>query len=1136
MNYILQDKFTFPSGFYDNESAHLGAFLSGYAGNYGIRFDECGWRSNSNDFAESSGIAAVMEHFLLTGATVTDGPETIPMQATHQISSGTNSLGYTYKRWEMYPQMVDIHVDMFRNLIDGTFRIPGRLEVIDRTKIAYINDITDGSNEQKYSSEPSLYTGLYAMDGELSNNRTWFKKTGRYPSIPMLHKDGQDLVGSFQTSVKQSEYSSRWPSIQSKVNEFNTMFPCEYSGDGFAARIKNTWLTYNPYKDGNQKSLATIPFKYNTCDSISLSYSRFSNGIINEYSDKLHFYLNNYCTSSSYGMREDVITIYGSSNEPTYTYNDRGRVSSQVTKTWENGIFTLSITHNGPLDLDINCSGNATDKLTDYPEAVQIVAPARPPVYKGPHQYEAENFDYKNFSRIDETSLKYYTAMGYLTFGNNAAASIMDSISVLQSGDYLLQTRYRAPNATVKTIDLYINGKKVATPTFTKTANDNRVWDVNIQNVSLNKGANSIEFRANAASSTFYIDNIIIARDIYDFASDSASTDANSPEHINAQSGTVGVVDYPTINSSSNKCLKAYSVGTVNDIGVADLELFSTASEDYSVIWKEYNEISGGRKGLLLRGNGSSSYENGLKQGYLFVTENNSDGTFTLKTYLVDANSNIEKQSYVTTAVIAKGEPCWFRATAVSDKLIFECSSDSANWEGDTETVIIDSTYSAGSTQFVWGLGNDTFNWVVDNIRAISGTISVVPDIVSGLNYVQGDGPSESESFVVSGNSLLDNIKITPPDEFEVSLNANSGFADSLTLTLENNTVTSTIIHVRLKAGLNGGTYNDAILINSTKSHSCTLDVSGEVENPSITKIYNFALDEPGTKATNPPALNISVGQDNSATAGVKYYTDSKKVTSKVLKPYKGGQREGTGVLNLDLFSKQATNYSVTWKECLGSGSENYKIGVLLRGDTANVGNGVLGYVEGIMHGYLFLAYTNRGSNNTQFRIYKSTSEHGVLNFADVGFNVNPSANQPIWYRASVRGSLEVYLKLEYSLNGKSWKTGATYTDAEASFIMGATQFVWGFGTYSTDFYIDDIMYEGVSLDEDTQPEIIEEEPYVSVKNISASTQVLYQEYYNLMGQKVNNPYLNGSNGIYIVRSIMSDSSVKAKKVFIDNK
>lgn len=293
----------------------------------------------------------------------------------------------------------------------------------------------------------------------------------------MIHKAGDFETGSFQTVVKRQDYSSRWPNIQTKVNEFNNLFPAEYTGDGYAARIKNTWLTYNPYKDVDIKSQVSIPFKYNTCENITISYSRFGNGIINEYSDSLHIYLSNFCSNSVYGLREDVITITGCSVEPSFIYKDRGRIKSTVVKSWDNGTFILKVTHNGPMDIDIKCSGKATGRLTNFPSKANIIAPSKPPVYYGPRQYEAENFDFRNITSVSQTDLLNYTAMGYLNFGSNTSARIMDTVNVPENGVYVLKTRYRSPSVDVKTIDLYIDNKKVTTPVFLKTVNDTKVLE-----------------------------------------------------------------------------------------------------------------------------------------------------------------------------------------------------------------------------------------------------------------------------------------------------------------------------------------------------------------------------------------------------------------------------------------------------------------------------------------------------------------------------------------------------------------------------------------------------------------------------------------------------------------------------------
>ena len=100
------------NGFFDIESNCLGAYLGGYAGQYGIRFDACGWFEDTtkvdengneikdsngktlsnyfNDFPKACGAIPILEHVALTGETVIDGPETIPLVIP--IATGAGSL------------------------------------------------------------------------------------------------------------------------------------------------------------------------------------------------------------------------------------------------------------------------------------------------------------------------------------------------------------------------------------------------------------------------------------------------------------------------------------------------------------------------------------------------------------------------------------------------------------------------------------------------------------------------------------------------------------------------------------------------------------------------------------------------------------------------------------------------------------------------------------------------------------------------------------------------------------------------------------------------------------------------------------------------------------------------------------
>lgn len=67
-NFLIEEKFTMAYGFHDIESVSMGMWLSGYAGQYGIRFDECGWVPNASEkFPPAAGAIPYLEHMMLTG-------------------------------------------------------------------------------------------------------------------------------------------------------------------------------------------------------------------------------------------------------------------------------------------------------------------------------------------------------------------------------------------------------------------------------------------------------------------------------------------------------------------------------------------------------------------------------------------------------------------------------------------------------------------------------------------------------------------------------------------------------------------------------------------------------------------------------------------------------------------------------------------------------------------------------------------------------------------------------------------------------------------------------------------------------------------------------------------------------------
>jgi Glycosyl hydrolase family 98/Secretion system C-terminal sorting domain/Glycosyl hydrolase family 98 C-terminal domain len=518
-NYILSEKYTLQTYQSDMESLCLGAYLSGYSGAYGIRYDNTGWTNAAGaheDFTMATALAPHLEHTMLTGETIIDGPELIWTQCFNETSAIQSSDGYTSRNWVTFPQFDNVNVEIFRKIIDGTVRIPTRQEVIDRTKYVIVNDVASGNNDDKYSSPQTLFEGLYKMDGDgtLATNKSFFKKTGRYPTIPTVYNLDDAPANSFEYQVNKSEYTTVWPTTADKVASLNTVFEEEYTGDLYAGRHENGWVVYNPYKT-NQTATGNIPFKYNTCDSLQLSFSQYSAGVIKETAGEVKFYLNNYDNFLNDGLKIDIIKIYGSTAAPTYTYNERGsHPFSNVISSWQDGIFTLTVQHNGALDITVNCEGDATGRLTNYTEAT-ITTPAEPQVYTGPLQYEAEVFDRKNVTAVTTNgysgTIRNYTGQGYTQFGTSASAGLRDEVTVLNNGSYQLDIHYALQGATVNTIDVYVNGVYVATPVFTPTETLSQ-WAISTQFINLNAGNNSIELKASAAAAaSVYFDNIVIA-------------------------------------------------------------------------------------------------------------------------------------------------------------------------------------------------------------------------------------------------------------------------------------------------------------------------------------------------------------------------------------------------------------------------------------------------------------------------------------------------------------------------------------------------------------------------------------------------------------------------------------------------
>lgn len=143
----------------------------------------------------------------------------------------------------------------------------------------------------------------------------------------------------------------------------------------------------------------------------------------------------------------------------------------------------------------------------------------------------------------------------------------------------------------------------------------------------------------------------------------------------------------------------------------------------------------------------------------------------------------------------------------------------------------------------VWGATN-TVNpdgglddvLVLDLIAANTPVITVTPSSLSGFTYVVGGGPSDTQTYAISAENLegSGNVAVTAPDEYEISLNGTS-YSAALSLPFSGGVITGqpVTISVRLKAGLEAGTYNGRQITHSGgNAANAIVTCSGSVTYP----------------------------------------------------------------------------------------------------------------------------------------------------------------------------------------------------------------------------------------------------------------------------------------------------------------
>ena len=135
-------------------------------------------------------------------------------------------------------------------------------------------------------------------------------------------------------------------------------------------------------------------------------------------------------------------------------------------------------------------------------------------------------------------------------------------------------------------------------------------------------------------------------------------------------------------------------------------------------------------------------------------------------------------------------------------------------------------------------LSNQTIALTGEVSAAGGAAFTVSTSTLSGFNYLYKDNsnPSAELSFTVSGSNLTANVAIAAPTNYEVSTTSGSGFGASASIPFGSGTLSAVPVYVRLKAGLNSGSYNaENIALTSTGATAQGVSCSGTVTPPTVT-------------------------------------------------------------------------------------------------------------------------------------------------------------------------------------------------------------------------------------------------------------------------------------------------------------
>jgi gliding motility-associated-like protein len=214
-------------------------------------------------------------------------------------------------------------------------------------------------------------------------------------------------------------------------------------------------------------------------------------------------------------------------------------------------------------------------------------------------------------------------------------------------------------------------------------------------------------------------------------------------------------------------------------------------------------------------------------------------------------------------------------ATAFVDQTVSDTSIKTWAWNfGDQQTSGLQNPVHTYASP-----GNYTVTLTVTDVDGCTSTYQKIIDVAIVVSPVTGsigacEGTASAspniQQFTVSGGTLTANIIVTAPPDFEVSLNANSGYGNSVTINETGGMVNKVPVYVRSVATAPIGNIMGNIKLTSTGSSSISLAVNGIVN---VVPMVNPVGPQIVANGTNTQAINFT-----GASSGFNWINDTPSI------------------------------------------------------------------------------------------------------------------------------------------------------------------------------------------------------------------------------------------------------------------